>query len=208
MITTEKFRKFGWVAMLFSAVVFTSCDDDDDVVAPPIENEEEIITDLKLIFTNTMDSTDVVMAAAQDPDGEGVMELEILDSIYLSPNVTYTLTMEIFNNLETPGEDIGAEIEEEADEHQIFFSFTDGAFSDPMGDGNFDDYADPVNYNDFDVNNLPVGLNTTWTTGSNSVSMGSFRIRLQHQPDGIKQAGSTVNDGDTDFDLDFELYIQ
>ncbi len=208
MITTEKFRKFGLVAMLFSAAVLTSCDDDDDVTTPPIENEEEVITDLKLIFTNTQDPSDVVMAAAQDPDGDGVLELEILDSVYLGINKTYTLTMEIFNNLESPGEDIGAEIAAEDDEHQIFFSFTDGSFSDPMGDGNFDDYADPVNYNDFDGNNLPLGLNTTWTTGSNTVSMGSFRVRLQHQPDGIKQAGSTVNDGDTDFDLDFELYVQ
>ena len=70
---------------------------------------------------------------AEDPDGTGVEELVILDTINLNKNKSYTLTFEIMNNLETPGEDIGEEIKEEDDEHQIFFGFSNDAFSDPLG---------------------------------------------------------------------------
>ena len=71
----------------------------------------------------------------------------------------------MMNNLETPGEDIGEEIAEEDDEHQVFFAFTDGAFSNPTGNGNIDNASDPINYNDQDDNGNPVGLSTSWTAG-------------------------------------------
>ncbi|MEC7858486.1 MAG: GTP cyclohydrolase [Bacteroidota bacterium] len=191
---------------LLSLVVFTSCEEDN--VVPEEEHEEEIITDVKLVFTptNTLSGLASVEATAQDPDGEGVQELQVLGSIDLAVNASYTLTYEIMNNEESPGEDIGEEISEEADEHQIFYSFTDGAFTSPTGNGNIDNASDPVNYNDSDSNGNPIGLSTAWTTGS-SLSSGSFTVRLQHQPD-VKTSTSTANTGDTDFELTFVLNIQ
>lgn len=197
------FKKYTLYALLAVGVLFTGCDDDD---APEPENLPEVITDVKLIFTNDADASDVVEARAQDPDGEGVEELEILDQITLKTNTTYTLTYEIFNNLETPGEDIGAEILDEDNEHQVFFSFTEGAFTSPTGDGNIDSASDPINYNDQDENGLPVGLSTTWTTSA-AATTGMFTARLQHQPD-VKTATSGSTDGDTDFDLMFTLNIE
>lgn len=187
------------------ALIAGACSDDDD---PPEENVEEVITDVRLIFTNTGNTSDVVTARAQDPDGEGVQELQIVDSITLRANATYRLTLELENALD-PGdvEDITEEIEEEDDEHQFFFQFSESAFSDPSGNGNFDNRDDPVNYVDFDDNNLPVGLITTWTTDADALTGGSFRVRLQHQPD-QKSGTTTVNDGDTDVDLTFVLTIQ
>lgn len=204
----NKFRKYGIMAVLFTSVVVTSCNDDDDNGAPPEENEEEVITDVKLVFTNVFDTTDVVEARAQDPDGEGVQELMILDEISLDISKTYQLTLEIFNNLETPVEDIGEEIEEEDDEHQIYYSFSNDAFTSPAGNGNIDNASDAVNYNDFDINSNPVGLLSSWTTSAMQLTGGSFTLRLQHQPDGIKTATSGADDGDTDFDLTFVLNIQ
>ena len=182
----------------------TGCKDDD---VPDEENELEVITDVKLIFTNDADATDVVEASAQDPDGEGVEELKILGEITLDTDKTYTLTYEIFNNLETPGESIGAEIQEEDDEHQLFYSFTADAFASPTGDGNIDAASDPLNYNDTDGNGNSLGLSTSWTTPSSTISGGTFTARLQHQPD-IKNATSGASDGDTDFELQFVLNIQ
>ena len=201
------FKKYSLYGFLMAGVLFTGCDKDDDEVVPEEENEEEVITDVKLIFTNTSDNTDIVTARAKDPDGEGVKELEVLDDINLDTSETYILTFEIMNNLETPGEDIGAEIAEEDDEHQIFFSFSDNAFANPIGNGNIDQASDPVSYNDVDENNNPVGLSTTWTTSSSTLSDGMFTVRLQHQPD-VKTATSGANDGDTDFELEFTLNIQ
>ena len=203
----EQLRNFRWMALFFLAVAVVSCSDDDDA-APEEENELEVITDVALVFTNTADATDVVRATAQDPDGEGIQDLVVDPTgITLSPNTTYTLPFEIFNNLETPGEDIGEEIADEDDEHQFFFSFTTDAFANPTGDGNVDTASDAINYNDQDGNGNPLGLNTTWTTGANTVAGGSFTARLQHQPD-VKTATSGANDGDTDFNLTFVLNIQ
>ena len=182
--------------------IFTACEDDD--ATPAEENEEEVITDVKLIFTPASGS--VVTATAQDPDGEGVQELQVSGSIDLAVNASYTLTYEIMNNLETPGEDIGEEIKEEDAEHQLFFSFTDGAFTSPTGNGNIDNASDPINYNDQDDNGNPVGLSTSWTAGD-ALTSGSFTVRLQHQPD-VKTSTSTATTGDTDFELTFVLNIQ
>ena len=186
--------------------VFTACEEDEAI--PEEENEEEVITDVKLIFTptNTLSGLPTVEATAQDPDGEGVQELQVLDAINLATNASYILTFEIMNNLETPGEDIGEEIAEEDDEHQIFFAFSEGVFTDPIGNGNIDNASDPINYNDTDGNGNPLGLNTTWTAG-NPTTAGSFTVRLQHQPD-VKTATSGANDGDTDFELQFRLTIE
>ena len=164
----------------------------------------EVITDVTLVFTS--DAGAVVTASAQDPDGEGVQELVVLDEIQLQAGTNYTLTFDIMNNLETPGEDIGEEIAEEDDEHQIFFAWTEGAFSNPTGNGNIDNASDPVNYNDADGNGNPLGLNTSWTAGDPTTA-ASFTVRLQHQPD-VKTSTSGANDGDTDFELQFRLTIQ
>ena len=182
--------------------VFTACEDDEAV--PEEEEEMEVITDVTLIFTS--DAGAVVTASAQDPDGEGVQDLVVNDEIKLQSGTNYTLTFDILNNLETPREDIGDEIAEEDDEHQLFFAWTEGAFSNPTGNGNIDNASDPVNYNDADGNGNPLGLNTSWTAGDPTTA-ASFTVRLQHQPD-VKTATSGANDGDTDFELQFRLTIE
>jgi hypothetical protein len=216
MTTISKFKKFGLMMLALGAITMTSCEKDEEVT-PEEEHDHEVITDVHLVFTNTADANDVIEFSAQDPDGEGIEELTVLDTIQLDTSKTYILTFEIMNNLEEDehdhkmfsgeGEDIGAEILEEADEHQVFFSFTNDAFANPMGDGNIDNASDAVNYNDEDSNGNPLGLNTTWTTPSTSTSNGNFTVRLQHQPD-VKTATSTANTGDTDFEISFVMNIE
>ena len=192
--------------IILSATFFIiSCSDDDEMSAPPEEEELEVITDVTLVFTDSNGTA--VRASAQDPDGEGVQGLIVDDPILLSRDMQYTLTFEIFNNLETPGEDIGEEIADEDDEHQFFFSFTPDAFDSPMGNGNIDTASDPINYDDMDDNGNPVGLETTWTTPITPLAGGNFTVRLQHQPD-IKTATTGATDGDNDFNLSFVLNIQ
>jgi len=205
MSTINYFKKYSIYALLIVGVLFAGCSKDDD--APEPENEPEIITDVKLIFTNSNDPNDVVTARAQDPDGPGVQELAILDTINLGVNKTYTLTYEIFNNLETPGENIGDEIKDEDDEHQFFFSFSNNAFANPTGNGNIDTASDPINYVDKDDKGQSLGFVTTWMTSATTLTNGTFTVRLQHQP-GVKTATSGATDGDTDFNLPFVLNIK
>ena len=146
------------------------------------------------------------MASAQDPDGEGIQDLQIEDEITLTANTEYVLTFNIQNALDPDDvEDIGDEILEEDNEHQFFFAFTEDIFAMPMGDGNIDASSDTILYEDEDENGLNVGLETFWTTGD--AATGTFTARLQHQPD-IKTATTGATDGDTDFNLTFTLNIE
>ena len=207
----KNFRIHNLAALLIAAsvsLVSCSSDDDNGNDVPPEENEIEVITDVTLVFSNLEDTTDVVRATAEDPDGEGASELVIADEITLRASATYELAFEVFNNLDPDdSEDIGAEILEEADEHQIFFGFTEGVFTTPVGDGNIDNASDAVNYEDEDESGNPVGLETVWTTVNTASEGGEFTVRLQHQPD-LKSATTGADDGDTDFDLTFVLNIQ
>ena len=106
--------------------IFTACDEDE--AAPEEENEVEVFTDVKLVFTPTAGGA-AVEASAQDPDGAGVQELQVLGAINLTANTSYTLTFVIENCLESPCELMNEEISEEADEHQFFFSFTESFHS-------------------------------------------------------------------------------
>ncbi len=192
-------KNYLLIGLLASGLMFSGCGDDE---APEAENEEEVIDLVRLTFTPDGGGTAVV-AEANDPDGEGAAGFT-LDPINLAANTAYTLTLELQNTAES--EDITQEIVEEDDEHIFFFSFTDGVFSNPTGNGNIDNRADAVNYNDQDDNGFPVGLSTGWTTGDAS-SGNSFRVVLKHQP-GIKTATSTANDGESDVDLEFTLNVQ
>jgi len=204
----NQFRILPLLAILLTASLVVSCSSDDDTDAPEEEEEVEVITNVTLVFTNTADATDTVMASAIDPDGEGAQELQIINPIELAVGTEYTLTYLILNALDPADtEDIGEEILEEDNEHQFFYSFSNGAFASPTGNGNIDSASDPLNYNDQDENGNPVGLSTSWTTSDAPLAGGTFTARLQHQPD-LKSATTGANDGDTDFDLTFTLNIQ
>ncbi|WP_245912075.1 GTP cyclohydrolase [Flagellimonas meridianipacifica] len=199
------------LAILFAALTIASCSDDDD--APGEEDELEVITSVTLQFTNNADPMDVITATAVDPDGEGIAELQVQGGIALAADTQYTLTFIILNALDPDDvEDIGEEILDEDDEHQFFFSFTDGAFDSPTGTGNISPATGAINYNDQDDNGNPVGLSTNWTTAATGTTMGTFTARLQHQPPvnetPVKTSTSTSEDGEPDFNLTFDLTIQ
>ncbi|MEM8847819.1 MAG: GTP cyclohydrolase [Bacteroidota bacterium] len=211
MKTIEKFMNYRLLALLFASLTMVACSDDDD--APEEEDELEVITNVTLVFTNDANPMDVITATAVDPDGEGITPLQVQGGITLAADTQYTLTFEILNALDPDDvEDIGEEILDEDDEHQFFFSFTDGAFDSPMGSGNISPATGAINYNDQDDNGNPVGLSTTWTTPASGTTMGTFVARLQHQPpvndNPVKTSTSTSEDGDPDFNLSFDLTIQ
>ena len=225
MKTIYKFKKYSMIPLLSAAVLLTGCEKEEDEV-PEAEHEHEVITNIHLVFTNAEDETDFVEAEAKLEEGD-VDGFSIVDTINLEASTKYNLTFEILNvhedehevedcvdndcdgddgDEEHEGEDIGAEILEEADEHQVFFEFTEDIFTDPLGVGNIGDVDGKVNYNDYDDNENPLGLSTTWTTSAESFQEGTFRVMLMHQP-GSKSDTSTSEDGDADFDLEFVINI-
>lgn len=170
---------------------------------PTPENIPELITKVILKFNPTGGGTAVTVTAT-DPDGEGSQDLQIDGPINLTKGTTYTLTIELINGLYNPGADgydVGKEVLAEGDEHQLFFSWT-STFSSPAGSGNIGSAPGVVNYQDEDINGLPIGLTTSWTTGADAESGKTFRVLLKHQPD-IKSNTTTSLDGESDLDISF-----
>ncbi len=199
-----KIIRFSFLVLLSGALVFLSgCSKDD----PKPENIKEAIT--KATFTFTPVTGSPVVVNVTDPDGnDGPINRVLSGPINLVKNTTYTLTITMINELApttAPEYNVTEEVEEEAVEHMFFFAWTNNTFSNPAGNGNIDARADVVNYNDKDINNLPLGLSTAWTT-INATGSGKFRIVLKHQPD-LKSATSTFSDGDSDLDVEFDLTV-
>lgn len=189
--------------LISAAFIFTACSDDD----PVKEDVPEVVTKITLTFTPTSGSP--VVVTASDPDGDGAQSLAVDGPINLDKDVSYTLSIEMINGLYNPNEEgynITEEVEEEGAEHQFYYSWSDGVFSNPAGDGNIDNRAHAVNYKDTDDNGLPIGLVTEWKASPNSAYGKTFRVLLKHQPD-IKTATSTSEDGETDVDVQFVINV-
>lgn len=197
---------FSYSAVFAFAVLLlglSGCSDD-----PVQENVPEMITRVTLTFTPVSGGAGTVVVTATDPDGDGPQDLVADHAIELTEGVEYDLAITLFNGLLSPGSpgyDLTEEIEEEGDEHQFFFGFSDGAFSSPTGKGNIAPSTGTINYRDEDANGLPIGLLTRWTAGPVQ-SNKNFRIVLKHLP-GIKSESVTSEDGETDMDVSFVLNI-
>lgn len=200
------FKNYLLIGLIGFGLFTISCSDDD---APGMENEEEVIDLVRLIFTDSQDNS--ITIEATDPDGLGPDDFNT-PNIQLAADTEYTLAIEFYFTDEN--ENITEEIKNEDDEHMIFFAFTSDIFDSPAGDGNIgsSNRNDPMNYSDSDGAN-PIGLATSWTTGS-AASGGTFRVRLMHQPalteggDPQKSDVSTSETGDPDVDVTFNLSIQ
>jgi hypothetical protein len=200
----KNIKQFGGALVIASFGALASCNNED----PVKQNVPEFISSVKLIFTPAGGGT-AITANAVDPDGIGPGSIVVSGPISLTKNVSYTLTLEILNNLAAvsdPDYNVGAGIQEESDVHQFFFAWTSNVFLNPAGNGNIDSRNDPLNYNDEDINGLPLGLSTSWTA-SDVAATGTFRILLKHQPD-LKSETSTSNDGESDIDLTFDVNVE
>jgi hypothetical protein len=185
-------------------LIFTGCDPDD----PQKEDVPELITKVTLTFISS-DGGDPVIASATDPDGMGIQPIEVDGAINLRANTSYVLSIEMINQLADPSDplhNVTDEVKEEGDEHLFFFNWTNNVFSDPPGNGNIDSRSDNVNYDDEDVNALPIGLTTSWTT-TDVAAAGTFQILLKHQPD-LKSDESSSSAGETDLDVRFTINVE
>ena len=142
-----------------ASLFLASCSDDDN---GPV-NEEEVIT--TVITTLTNGSTTITLTS-RDLDGDGPNPPVVTVSGDLTANTVYNGETSFLNELETPAEDITVEVEEEGEEHQIFYQI-------PSALGT-------IGYTDFDVNAKPVGLTFTYTTGN--AGTGSLTVTLRHLP--------------------------
>jgi len=192
------------LAIAAGSLIFSACSSDD----PQKEDVPELITKVTLTFTPA-GGGDAVVVSATDPDGTGVQSLKTSGPITLTKGVSYTLELAPINELAKPTDpeyDITAEVEEEGPEHMFFYSWTNNVFADPTGNGNVDNRNDAIRYEDKDVNGLPIGLHTAWTSAA-AAATGKFQVLLKHQP-GLKSATSTSADGEDDLNITFDIEIK
>ncbi|WP_397446826.1 hypothetical protein [Polaribacter sp. R77954] len=157
------------------------------------EHEEEI-TKVEYTLTNTNDATDIVTFTFTDEDGEGGADGTTVVSGSLTANASYSGVFKLINLEED--EDISAEIiENEADEHEVFYITN-------VADLTFET-------TDVDGNSNPLGFTTNVTTGG--AGNGSLTIAVIHE--GKKPNDGTVTDalsgaGTTDIELTFNVTVE
>ena len=173
------------ILLLFS-IGFIACEKED----PIIPNEEELITTLKLSFQPVGGGSPVEFSF-QDLDGDGG-NAPVITSGVLAPNTSYTCTLELLNELETPPEDITEEVEEEGDEHQLFYQISDANLS--------------FSYTDQDSKGNPIGIITSSMTGA--ASTGSLTVILRHQPTKPNDGTADNAGGETDIQVTFDVIIR
>ena len=184
--TMKTMKTSAFYALLTLAML--GCSDDD--TTPEIINEDELIT--TVILTLTPDSGDQVVLTTQDLDGDGPDEPVTTVVGNFSENTQYQGAIQFLNETEDPAEDITQEVIEEADEHQVFYTTTEGLNI-------------QTTYEDQDSQGNPLGVQITLFTGA--ASEGSLTVTLRHEPvkpnDGLESAG-----GETDISTSFEVSIQ
>ena len=174
-------------------------------------HENEVFTTITLTFTPGNGDAPIVASWA-DPEADGS---PVIDPINLTNGETYTVTVQFFNELEDPAEEMTPEVLDENDEHQVFFY--GAGVSGPSSDS-----ADAVvaqAYDDEDGNGFPVGLSNTFEAVN--AGTGTMSVLLRHMPtvngatvktatlgDVLKAEGITALPGSTDINVDFVVTVQ
>ena len=162
-----------------TALFIVSCSNDDN---GPV-NEEEVITTVTTTLTG---GGQVITLTSRDLDGDGTDTPVVTASGNLTANTSYTGTVTFLNETQSPAEDITVEVEEEGEEHQVFYQL-------PAALG-------AVTYTDLDLNGKPIGLAFTLTTGN--AGTGNLTVTLKHLPNksaaGVAAGDITNAGGATD----------
>ena len=176
-----------------------ACGDDDETSDPG--EEGEVITTVNVTLT---DGTETITAVWADPDGDGGNAPMITDPMPLTLGSTYTMSIEILNETESPADDITLEIQDEAEEHQFFFVTTGDIITVDITDTETDYATNDVG------DDLPVGLESEVV--ATATGTGTLNIVLKHLPPlngNIQKTGTnTINDGESDFDFNLNITVQ
>lgn len=176
---------------------FTSCDkpgDDDEA------GEQEFITKVT-IRLEEQGSNNVIDIVWSDPDGDG--RGDFAGTANFKANRTYKGSITLLNELATdPAErDVTKEIEEEADEHQFFYTFSN----------NLAPFT-TVTITDRDKRGLPVGLKfdlvTSALPGGTASLTGSLNVVLSHYTTITKTGTNPGNEEDINISAPIALSSQ
>lgn len=184
--------KFLLIAFL-SLGLFMGCSNDDDNPEPV--NQEEVITTMRVTLTPEVGGTPIIFEK-QDLDGDGPDAPVTTVSGDLMASTIYTGSILILNETENPAEVISEEIQEEDEDHQFFFTFSEESGS-------------VVTYADADGDGNPIGLAFVLTTAE--AGSETLTVVLRHEPNksaaGVSEGDITNAGGETDVEASFNFEV-
>lgn len=206
-----------WSPLLL--VLTAACGDVDDVHDHDHDHNHGLITSVVLNFTD--DDGEVWSFTWSDPEDDGS---PVIDDIILPDGADdgdhaergYTLDVEVWNDLEDPAEDVTGDIEEAADEHQLFFT---GSGVEGPATGTNTAALIAHDYADSDAGGLPLGIVNTITT--RSLGAGELNVTLRHMPpendqavkvaglaEAVASGGFGAIGGDNDVEVTFNIEVE
>lgn len=182
-------RRTGTIAALSVATLaLAACG--DSTTAPGAD--QEVISRVTLTLTPSGGGTPIT-AYIDDSDGAGPMPPSAqVGTLSFTAGASYNGTILFENRLETPPENITEEVEEEDDEHRVFYAATGAGLT--------------VTTTDVDGNGVPLGLTYTVAAGA-TPGTGTLRVVLCHYDDSPKSVQQTSCTFETDIDVTFAYTI-
>jgi hypothetical protein len=182
-VLKNNYSKYVLAIVLMISMV--NCSKDE----PELVHEEEVITRVSLKIKKQGTTTVNTYTWNEGQENE-------TPEIGLSIDATYDVEVLFFDASDPANPiDIGKEVAEEADEHQVFFE------SIGLTEITIIAAADDTN----DSRQNPLFLKTSWTTAD--VATGQVRVYLIHEP--TTKSGSVRSDfgGETDVQVDFAVSV-
>lgn len=195
------FKRLPIYALALATFAFASCESED----PVAENEEEVITDVTLSFTELNASGTPVGTKfsfkASDPQGIELGTAPTIETVNLVKGKTYRMEITVANSIAK--EDITAEILAEGDAHQFYFLGTAFIGSPPL----------TIAYDD--VTGQLIGLRTKVTVAASpGFNNALMRVILRHDLNKSFAGATNPNfqnyeqaGGESDLDINFPVVI-
>lgn len=193
----------------WTAVALAACADVKGVGSP---NDQEVVTTVALAFAPA-GGGDPIVARWADPENDGA---PVVDEIVLADGADYDVSVSFLDELEDPPEDLTAEVADEGDQHQVFFT---GSAVESPATGPAAGAVVVQAYADEDANGNPLGLENTFAT--RGPGAGDLVVVLRHLPeqDGAPQktaglaedvadGGFSAIGGDDDANVTFHLSVE
>lgn len=197
------------------SLAFVACSDveDDHHGHDHHHHDHEVITTVMLNFVPSTDGAEDLVFSWADVESDGA---PVVDDIVLESGVDYAVSVEFWNEMEDPAEDITPEVADEADEHQIFFT---GSAVEGPATGTNEDAVVTHAYADEDADGLPLGLDNEVV--ALEAGSGELVLTLRHMPpesgnpvkveglaDSVAEGGFSAIGGANDVQVTFSLTVE
>lgn len=181
-------KNIAFVILVAATVV--SCSKQDSAL-DPVSNldvhEEELITTVSLLITNSTGFAKTFSYKVENGVGSAMPIAPVVDDIVLDANTEYYITIDILNESVDPTEDVTEEIVAESNDHLFFFE------SKPSGGNNGE-----IVFLNGNKDNNGEPFNRTGIINTKGSGQGELIVTLKHKPVNKNAITPDAAGGETD----------